>query len=110
MNKKKRWLQPIIDGEVRSSFVMIEPSPGAGSDPGGAMRTHAEKKRDKWVIHGRKWFITGAGVAKHFMVIARTSDDPRKGLSLFLFHADQPNWEIIRKVPIMGPEEHGGTL
>ncbi|MCH9675725.1 MAG: acyl-CoA dehydrogenase family protein [Gammaproteobacteria bacterium] len=106
--QKERWLQPIIDGDVRSSFVMTEPSPGAGSDPSGAMRTYAEKKGNKWVIHGRKWFITGAGVAKHFMVIARTSDDPRKGLSIFLFHADQPGWEILRKVEIMGPEEHGG--
>ncbi len=104
--QKERWLQPIIDGEVRSSFVMTEPMPGSGSDP-SAMLTTAEKKGGKWVISGHKWFITGAGVAKHFIIIARTSDDSRHGLSAFLFHADQPGWEIVRRIPIMGPEEHG---
>lgn len=106
--QKKTWLQPIIDGKVRSAFVMTEPHPGSGSDPAGMMRTKAVKKGDKWVVHGHKWFITGAGASDHFILIARTSDDPRNGLSAFLFHKDQPGWEIVRKVPIMGPEEHGG--
>lgn len=106
-DQKDRWLQPIIDGAVRSSFVMTEPMPGSGSDP-SAMLTRAERRGGKWVINGHKWFITGAGVAQHFIVIARTSDDQRKGLSAFLFHADQPGWEIVRRIPIMGPEEHGG--
>ncbi|MCA1939469.1 MAG: acyl-CoA dehydrogenase family protein [Caenispirillum bisanense] len=106
--QKDRWLQPIIDGKVRSSFVMTEPAPGSGSDPAGMMATRAEKKGDRWVVHGRKWFITGAGAAEHFILIARTSDDPRKGLTAFLYHRDQPGWRIERRIPIMGPEEHGG--
>ena len=106
--QKERWLQPIVDGNVRSSFVMTEPHPGSGSDPAGMMLTRAEKVGAKWVINGHKWFITGAGAASHFIVIARTSDDPRRGLSAFLFHKDQPGWQIVRKVPILGPEEHGG--
>lgn len=107
-DQKDRWLQPIIDGKVRSSFVMTEPHPGSGSDPAGMMRTHAEKKGDKWVINGEKWFITGADAAEHFIVIARTSDDPRRGLSAFLHHRDTPGFEVTRRIPIMGPEEHGG--
>lgn len=106
-DQKARWLQPIIDGEVRSAFVMTEPHPGSGSDP-SMMRTTATLKNGKWVVNGRKWFITGAGVARHFILIARTSEDSRKGLSAFLFHADQPGWRIERRIPIMGPEEHGG--
>ena len=106
--QKEKWLQPIIDGKVRSAFVMTEPHPGSGSDPAGMMLTKAEKKGDRWVVQGHKWFITGAGASTHFILIARTSDDPRNGLSAFLFHKDQPGWEIVRKVPIMGPEEHGG--
>ena len=106
--QKERWLQPIIDGKVRSSFVMTEPHPGSGSDPLGMMQTRAEKKGDKWIVRGRKWFITGAEGAAHFILIARTSDDPRRGLSAFLFHKDQPGWELLRRIPIMGPEEHGG--
>ncbi len=72
------------------------------------MRTRAVKKGDRWVIEGHKWFITGAGAAQHFILIARTSDDPRKGLTAFLFDRDQPGWKILRRIPIMGPEEHGG--
>ena len=105
--QQDKWLQPIIDGKVRSSFVMTEPMPGAGSDP-AAMKTRAEKKGDRWVIRGHKWFITGAAVAKHFILIARTTEDARKGLTAFLFHADQPGWTLDRKISIMGPEEHGG--
>ena len=60
------------------------------------------------MIHGHKHFITGAAEASHFILIARTSEDTRKGLSAFLFHKDDPGWEIIRRIPIMGPEEHGG--
>jgi acyl-CoA dehydrogenase len=106
-DQKDKWLQPIVNGDVRSAFVMTEPAPGGGSDP-TMMRTTAEKRGDTWVVNGRKWFITGAGVASHFILIAKTSDDPRKGLTAFLFHKDQPGWEIVRRVPIMGPEEHGG--
>ncbi len=106
-DQKQRWLQPIVDGKVRSSIVMTEPSPGAGSDP-GMMLTTAEPRGDKWIVHGRKWFITGAGVAQHFLLIAKTSDDKRKGLTAFMFDRDQPGWRIVRRIPIMGPEEHGG--
>ena len=106
--QKDKWLQPIIDGEVRSSIVITEPQPGAGSDPAGMMQTIAEKKGDTWVINGHKWFITGAQGASHFILLARTSDEPRRELTTFLFHRSQPGWEIIRRIPIMGPEEHGG--
>jgi acyl-CoA dehydrogenase len=106
--QKTRWLQPIIDGKVRSSFVMTEPAPGSGSDPGGMMLTRAERNGDRWIVTGRKWFITGAEGAQHFILVARTSDDPRKGLTGFLFDAEQKGWRIERRIPIMGPEEHGG--
>lgn len=105
--QKDRWLQPILDGKVRSTFVMTEPHPGGGSDP-SMMLTKAERRGDRWVVTGRKWFITGAEGAQHFILIARTSDHPRKGLTAFLFDRDQPGWRIERRIPIMGPEEHGG--
>nr|WP_295832239.1 acyl-CoA dehydrogenase family protein [uncultured Azospirillum sp.] len=105
--QKERWLAPIVEGRVRSAFAMTEPHPGGGSDP-SMMKTRAERKGDRWVVTGRKWFITGAGAAQHFILMARTSDDPRKGLTAFLFDKDQPGWRIERRIPIMGPEEHGG--
>jgi acyl-CoA dehydrogenase len=105
--QKEIWLKPIADGLVRSAFAMTEPHPGGGSDP-SMIRTRAEKKGDRYVVHGHKWFITGAEQAAHFILIARTSDDPRHGLSALLYHRDQPGWRITRRIDIMGPEEHGG--
>jgi acyl-CoA dehydrogenase len=105
--QKEKWLRPIAEGKVRSAFAMTEPHPGSGSDP-GMMLTRAEKKGDRYVVRGRKWFITGAEGAHHFILIARTSDEPRRGLTGFLYHKDQPGWRILRRIPIMGPHEHGG--
>ena len=107
LDQQEKWLPAIAEGKVRSSFIMTEPHPGSGSDP-SMMRTRADRKGDKWIVNGHKWYITGAGVAEHFILIARTSQDARKGLSAFLFHRDTPGWRIERRIPIMGPEEHGG--
>jgi acyl-CoA dehydrogenase len=105
--QRERWLQPIVEGAVRSAFAMTEPHPGGGSDP-SMIGTRAERRGDRYVVSGTKWFITGAEEARHFILIARTSDDPRRGLTAFLYHGDQPGWRIVRRIPIMGPEEHGG--
>ncbi len=106
--QKEKWLRPIVEGRVRSSFAMTEPHPGGGSDP-SMIRTKAEKKGSKWVITGHKWFISAAAEASHFILVARTSDDKRRGLTAFLFHKDQPGWRIVRRIPTLGPEEHGGA-
>ncbi|MGC9417681.1 MAG: acyl-CoA dehydrogenase family protein [Rhodovulum sp.] len=105
--QKARWLAPMVEGKARAAFAMTEPHPGGGSDP-GMMRTTATRKGDTYVIHGRKWFATGAEGAAHIILIARTSDDVRRGLTAFVFDADQPGWRISRRIGIMGPEEHGG--
>lgn len=108
--QQNRWLKPIVDGQVRSAFAMTEPMPGGGSDP-GMIATRAERHGDVWRISGRKWFITGAAEAQHFILNVRTDPNPadvRKHLTAFMFHRDQPGWEIVRRIPIMGPEEHGG--
>ena len=106
-DQRTRWLAPIVAGEARSAFAMTEPHPGGGSDP-TMIRTTAERRADRYILRGRKWFITGAGEARHFIVVARTSDDARRGLTAFLFERDQPGWRILRRIEIMGPEEHGG--
>jgi len=105
--QKDKWLKPIVDGKVRSAFAMTEPHPGSGSDP-DMMLTRAVKKGDRYIVTGHKWFITGAEGAAHFILMARTSDEPRRGLTAFLYHKDQPGWRILRRIPIMGPHEHGG--
>lgn len=105
--QKSRWLAPIVAGDVRSAFAMTEPHPGGGSDP-SMIQTRAVKQGDRYVISGRKWFITGAEDADHFILMAKTSDDPRRGLTAFLHDRNDAGWRIERRIPIMGPEEHGG--
>lgn len=109
-DQQARWLAPLVAGAVRSSFVMTEPAPGGGSDL-GMIGTTAVRHGDVWRVTGRKWFITGAEGAAHFILIARTDPNPdekRRHLTAFLFHRDQPGWKILRRIAIMGPEEHGG--
>ena len=105
--QKDKWLKPIVEGKLRSTFTMTEPAPGGGSDP-SMIKTSAEKKGDRYIVRGRKWFATGAEGAAHFILIARTSDDKRRGLTALLYHKDQPGWRVVRRIPIMGPHEHGG--
>lgn len=105
--QKEWWLKPVVEGRVSSAFAMTEPHPGGGSDP-SMIQTKAEKVGSDYVITGRKWFITGAEDAEKFIIVARTSDDPRHGLTGFLFDRSAPGWRIERRIPIMGPEEHGG--
>lgn len=105
--QRGKWLVPMVEGKARGAIAMTEPHPGGGSDP-GMIRTSAVKVGSKWTVNGHKWFVTGAGVAEHFLLIARTSDETRRELTAFLFHRDNPGLEIVRRIPIMGPEEHGG--
>ena len=67
--QQERWLRPIVDGKVRSAIVMTEPAPGSGSDPAGMMQTRAEKRNDRYIVRGKKWFITGAEGAQHFILL-----------------------------------------
>ncbi|MCB1490479.1 MAG: acyl-CoA dehydrogenase family protein [Rhodobiaceae bacterium] len=109
---QKEWfLQPIIDGKVNSSFAMTEPHPGGGSDP-GMMKTFAERQGGRWVVSGRKWYISGADTAEHFIVMARTDPNPdekRRHLTAFLYKRSDPGWRVVRRIENMGPDEHGGV-
>jgi acyl-CoA dehydrogenase len=86
---RERWLRPLIDAEITSAFCMTEPAPGAGADPSN-LRSTAKPDGEGWVIDGHKWYSTGAGKAAFLIVMARTSDDPRTGASMFVVdrHAD----------------------
>ncbi|HEU5141579.1 MAG TPA: acyl-CoA dehydrogenase family protein, partial [Solirubrobacterales bacterium] len=72
--QRERWLQPLLDGEIRSCFSMTEPEV-SGSDP-TTLQTSAELDGDEWVINGHKWFISNAHRASFAILIARTEEDP----------------------------------
>ncbi len=101
--QRQRWLKPLCDAEITSGFSMTEPAPGAGSDPSN-LKTTAVRDGDGWRIDGRKWFTTGGGDAAFLIVMARTSDDPREGATMFLVERDAPGVTHVRDVHTMaGP-------
>jgi acyl-CoA dehydrogenase len=101
--QKERYLQPLVDGTMRSAFAMTEPQPGAGSDP-KMIRTRAERDGDEWVIDGHKWWTTQGVEADVFVVLARTDPEvhPYEGCSLFLVDAETPGVDVVRNIPHMG--------
>ncbi len=60
-DQRKRWLAPLVNGDIYPSFSMTEPEV-SGADPTG-LRTRAVQDGDEWVINGHKWFTSGANVA-----------------------------------------------
>ena len=107
--QRRRYLEPLAAGDIRSTFCMTEPAPGAGSDP-RMMQTEAHADGDDWIIDGDKWFSTGARGAT-FVIVAAVTDpsaDRRSGVSLFLVDADNPGFEIVREIETLGGGTPGG--
>lgn len=83
--QRKTWLPDMLSGETLGAYCLSEAH--AGSDP-AAMRTRAARHGDGYLIRGAKAWTTHAGEADFYTVMARTSDDPRRGVSCFLVPAD----------------------
>jgi len=98
--QKARYLQPLLDGEIRSAFSMTEP--GAGSDP-TLIATRARREGDEWVIDGHKWFTSNASIAEFLIVMAVTNPDvpAHQGASMFLVPRETPGVNIVRNVGAM---------
>jgi acyl-CoA dehydrogenase len=100
--QRERWLQPLLDGEIRSCFSMTEPEV-AGSDP-TTLRTRAELDGDEWAINGHKWFTSGAVGASLAIVMVVTDPDahPYARASMILVPVDNQGFDLVRPVPVMG--------
>jgi acyl-CoA dehydrogenase len=103
--QKKKWLEPLIAGEIRSCFSMTEPD-AAGSNP-YAIQTRAIRDGDEWVINGRKWFTSGAKGAAFAIVMCRTEETDGQGgtrekMTQIIVPTDTPGFNIIRSVPVWG--------
>src|SRR5919112_4472719 len=100
--QRERWLQPLLDGAIRSCFSMTEPET-AGSDPTG-LKARAELDGDEWVIDGHKWFTSGAVGASVAIAMVVTDPDaaPHKRASMILVPTDNPGFNLIRPVSVMG--------
>lgn len=88
---KQKFLEPLVEGNVRSAFFMTEPAQenGAGSDP-SMMQTLCWKEGDEWVIRGRKAFITGADGAQVGIIMAKAE----QGACMFLVELPHPAIQI----------------
>ncbi|MCC7071469.1 MAG: acyl-CoA dehydrogenase family protein [Deltaproteobacteria bacterium] len=98
--QKKTWLSPFVEAPLLCSYAVTEPN--AGSDV-AAVKTTAIKKGDKYVLNGQKMWITGAGKASWFFVLAKT--DPNgghKGMSGFMVDAKSAGITIGKKENNMG--------
>lgn len=106
--QKEKYLKPLVNGDIRSCFAMTEPEV-SGSDP-TTLRATAVEDGDEWVINAHKWYTTGAIGASFLIVVAMTDPEakPHERYSMFIVDADNPGFEIVREVPVMGDHYVGG--
>ncbi len=110
-DQRAQWLQPLLEGKLRSAFSMTEPET-AGSDP-TLLQTRAVRDGDEYVINGHKWFSSNGSVADFLIVMAVTNPDvhPYQGSSMILVPTDTPGVDIVRDVATMEhPEETFGRF
>ncbi len=107
--QKKKWLEPLIRGEIESCFSMTEPNQ-PGSDP-YAIKTRAVRDGNDWVINGHKWFTSNGRRAAFAIVMCRTEEDGgesgvRDRMTQIIVPTNTPGFNVVRSVPVWG-HEHG---
>ncbi|ANK80778.1 MAG: acyl-CoA dehydrogenase [Rhizobiales bacterium NRL2] len=106
--QKARYLAPLLLGETRSSFAMTEPD--VASSDANNIATRIERRGDRYVVNGRKWFATGAANPKcSFLIVVGVTDPgaPRgRTHSMVLVPKDAPGVTVVRKIPVMNHVEH----
>lgn len=102
--QKQRYLQPLLDGEIVSTYAMTEPQ--AGADP-KEFTCKAWREGDEWVVEGEKWYASNARYASFYIIMAVTNPDdpPHQRLSMLIAPAETPGIEIVRNVPGMNDDE-----
>jgi len=109
--QKDAWLQPLLQGEIRSCFAMTEPD--VASSDATNIATRIERRGDEYVINGRKWWSSGAGDrrCKISIVMGKSNPDaPRhEQQSMILVPMDAPGLTILRTLPVFGYDDapHG---
>jgi len=97
---KRKYLAPMIDEPMMAAYAVTEP--GAGSDVAG-MRTTAVRRGDKWILNGSKMWITNAGVADWYFVVAYTDKDRKhKGMTAFIVEREWDGVEPGKKELMLG--------
>jgi acyl-CoA dehydrogenase len=108
---KKQWLDPLLDGRIRSAFLMTEPA--VASSDATNIQMHIKREGDQYVINGRKWWSSGAGDprCKIYIVMGKTNPDASRHSqqSMVLVPAGTPGISILRHLPVFGYDDapHG---
>jgi acyl-CoA dehydrogenase len=109
-SQKKKWLEPLLNGEIRSGFAMTEPD--VASSDARNIRTSIKREGEHYVINGTKWWTTGAmdERCKILIVMGKTNPeaDEHKQQSMVLVPIDTPGVKVIRNLDVLGyVDQHG---
>ncbi|MEA3058595.1 MAG: acyl-CoA dehydrogenase [Sphingomonadales bacterium] len=109
--QKDEWLKPLMEGEIRSAFLMTEPD--VASSDATNIKCRIEMRGNEYVVNGRKWWSSGAGDPRCKVAILMGKTDPEAELhqqqSMILVPLDAPGVTITRHLPVFGYDDapHG---
>ncbi len=108
--QRERWLEPQLDGQIRSAFAMTEPA--VASSDAANIATTAVQRGDRWILNGRKWYISGVlhPNCAFMMTVANTDPDagPHGRHTQFIVPLDTPGVTVVRNLPKFGyVDPHG---
>jgi acyl-CoA dehydrogenase len=108
--QRTQWLEPLLEGEIRSAFAMTEPD--VASSDATNIETRIVRDGDEYVINGRKWWITGVADERCRILIVMGKTDPEaephRQQSMVLVPIDAPGLEVVRHLPIFGYQDQHG--
>jgi acyl-CoA dehydrogenase len=109
--QKRQWLEPLLEGRIRSAFTMTEP--GVASSDATNIATSIVRDGDEYIINGRKWWSSGAGDPRCQIFILMGKTDPQgpryAQQSMVLLPRETPGVKILRHLPVFGYDDapHG---
>ncbi|KAJ1980026.1 hypothetical protein H4R35_001277 [Dimargaris xerosporica] len=106
--QKRQWLEPLLEGKIRSAFAMTEPA--VASSDATNISASIVRDGDGWVVNGHKWWITGAGDprCKVFFVLGKTDPqnfNPHQQQSVIIVPRDAPGVRVVRPLTVFGYDD-----